>query len=205
MPPTRASEGGVSKPEVLSGGDDLSIVEKSDSKKIIEGALKKYYEPMEVWYLRSSIDKVRFIFPFLSASLIAHSAFFPSRPPQALRLDTPDTSSRPHLSSAPDDTFYLLKLVLYRLVASSSLPTLDRMVANISEIMERDFIGGIKRKMDGVYAGVRSAGAQNATSGGAGGSVKGVEAERMEREMRGTFVVSLSSLLHTIRHLGVDV
>lgn len=38
--------------------DDLSIVEESRSKKVIEGALKKFYEPMEVWYLRSSIDKV---------------------------------------------------------------------------------------------------------------------------------------------------
>jgi len=71
------------------------------------------------------------------------------------------------------------------------------MVANIAEIMERDFIGGIKRKMDGVYAGVRSAGAQNAMGGGGGGGAggggvgKGAEAERLEREMRGTFVVGL--------------
>jgi hypothetical protein len=110
--------------------------------------------------------------------------------PQALRLDTPDTTSKPHLSSAPDDTFYLLKVVLYRLVTSSSLPTLQRMIALVSEAIETDYLGGIKRKMDGVYTGVRNAGAALATQGG---QSKGGEAERMEREMRGSFVV-ISSL-----------
>lgn len=64
------------------------------------------------------------------------------------------------------------------------------MVANVAEIMERDFIGGVKRKMDGVYAGVRSATAASTTGGG--GTGKGAEAERLEKEMRGTFVVSPS-------------
>ncbi|KAL7411046.1 COG4 transport protein-domain-containing protein [Mrakia frigida] len=176
-PPSRglSSAGTVLKEIEGAEVDHLSIVEDSESKKLIEGALKKFYEPMEVWYLRSSIDK-------------------------ALRLDTPDTTSKPHLSSCPDDTFYLLKLILYRLVASSSLPTLEHMAANIAEIMERDYIGGIKRKMDGVYAGVRSAGAQNAVGGGAGGG-KGAEAERLEREMRGSFVIYANDLDVSAEHV----
>ena len=143
----------------------LSIVESSRSLACFQEVLRDYYEPMEVWFLRTSTDK-------------------------ALRLDTPDTSSRPHLSSAPDDVFYLLKLVLYRLVHSGSLPTLERMVVKVEEIVEDGFLGGIKRKMDGVYAGVRSAGLADAKSGSGGALAgKGTEADRLEREMRGTFLV----------------
>jgi hypothetical protein len=157
-------------PPAVRGEDDadvLSIVETSRSLACFQEVLRNYYEPMEVWFLRTSTDK-------------------------ALRLDTPDTSSRPHLSSAPDDVFYLLKLVLYRLVHSGSLPTLERMVAKVEEIVEDGFLGGIKRKMDGVYAGVRSAGLADAKSG-SGGTLagKGTEADRLEREMRGTFLVRL--------------
>lgn len=119
---------------------------------------------METWFLRTSTEK-------------------------ALRLDTPDTSSRPHLSSAPDDVFYLLKLVLYRLIHSSSLVTLERMVGKVEEIVEEGFLGGIKRKMDGVYAGVRSAGLADAKTGAG----KGTEGERLEKEMRGTFLVRSAS------------
>lgn len=154
------------KPAPEDAADVLSIVESSRSLACFAAVLRDYYEPMETWFLRSSTDK-------------------------ALRLDTADTSSRPHLSSAPDDVFYLLKLVLHRLVRAGSLDTLGRMVGKIDEIVEDGFLGGIKRKMDGVYAGVRSAGLADAKSGAGGaGAGRGTEAERLEREMRGTFLVS---------------
>lgn len=143
----------------------LKIVEESSSLKVFQAVLKEYYEPMETWFLRTSTEK-------------------------ALRLDTPDTSLRPHLSSAPDDVFYLLKLVLYRLIHSSSLVTLERMIVTVEEIVEEGFLGGIKRKMDGVYAGVRSAGLADAKIGAG----KGTEGERLEKEMRGTFLVRILSL-----------
>lgn len=36
-----------------------SIVDTSDGQRAIENMLRRYYEPMEEWYLRSSIEKVR--------------------------------------------------------------------------------------------------------------------------------------------------
>jgi conserved oligomeric Golgi complex subunit 4 len=36
----------------------LAIVDSSDGQRAIENMLRRYYEPMEEWYLRSSIEKV---------------------------------------------------------------------------------------------------------------------------------------------------
>ncbi len=36
----------------------LAIVDSSDGQRAIENMLKRYYEPMEEWYLRTSIEKV---------------------------------------------------------------------------------------------------------------------------------------------------
>jgi hypothetical protein len=37
----------------------LRLLDDSDSRRTIENMLKMYYEPLEAWYLRSSIEKVR--------------------------------------------------------------------------------------------------------------------------------------------------
>ncbi|CED83209.1 Golgi transport complex COD1 protein [Phaffia rhodozyma] len=161
-----------SLPPSQSSPDGTNLIETSGSQQLFHQSLQNVYEPLETFFLRHTTDK-------------------------ALRLSISDTSSRPHLSSAPDDTFYLLKSVLYRLIAGSSLSTLERMTARVAEVIEIDYLGGVKRKMDGVYAGVRSAGVTGATQGGTtggGGPKAGSEAERLEREMRGTFVVYANDL-----------
>ena len=38
--------------------DDMSILEQSGSQRAIENLLKVYYEPLEVWFLRMSVEKV---------------------------------------------------------------------------------------------------------------------------------------------------
>jgi hypothetical protein len=38
--------------------DIFSILETSETKKIIGELLNKYYAPLEVWYLRMTINKV---------------------------------------------------------------------------------------------------------------------------------------------------
>lgn len=159
-------------PPPLISSVDSNIVESSESQKLFQQTLRNIYEPLETFFLRNTTDK-------------------------ALRLSVPDTSSRPHLSSAPDDTFYLLKSVMYRLVAGSNVDMLERMVGRVAEVVEVDFLGGIKRKMDGVYAGVRSAGGGSAArgEGGGGGPKAGSEAERLEKEMRGLFVVRFLSFV----------
>lgn len=36
----------------------MDVIEQSGSQRAIENLLKVYYEPLELWYLRSSIEKV---------------------------------------------------------------------------------------------------------------------------------------------------
>jgi hypothetical protein len=111
-------------------------------------------------------------------------------------MDTPDLSSQPHISSTVDDTFYLLKLVLNRLVSTGNLATLTSMREKISSIIERDYLGVLQKKMDAVYSG---AGVGLGFGTGVGSSLAGLtgqgregERERRERDLRTSYGVSLS-------------
>ncbi|ORY88716.1 COG4 transport protein-domain-containing protein [Leucosporidium creatinivorum] len=66
--------------------DSLPIVEHSALGNTIAKHLKSAYAPMEIWYLRSSVEK-------------AH------------QMDELDPLSTPSLSSSLDDTFYILKKI----------------------------------------------------------------------------------------------
>ncbi|ORY33702.1 COG4 transport protein-domain-containing protein [Naematelia encephala] len=132
----------------------LDILDNSGSQKAIENLLRVYYEPLELFYLRTSIEK-------------AH------------RLDSPDTSSKPHISSILDDTFYLLKLVIRRVLSAGNLPTLRSMRLKVSDVVERDYIGVIRKKMDGVYS--------------LPAPERGGEKVR-EREQRSAFIIYLNDL-----------
>lgn len=109
----------------------LQLIETSKFRANLHKQLISVYEPLETWYLRSSVEK-------------AHN------------LDEADFSSRPFLSSSLDDAFFILKKVLLRVVTASSLPTHRRMCAEISTIMERDFSDILRRRMDSVWAGISS-------------------------------------------------
>lgn len=130
---------------------DMSVIDQSGSQRAIENLLKVYYEPLELWFLRISIEK-------------AH------------RLDSPETVSQPHLSSILDDTFYLLKLVVNRVLSIGSISTLTSMRYRIVEVLERDYLNVVRKKMEGVYA---STGGQDRT-----------ERERREKDQRSAFIVS---------------
>lgn len=131
---------------------DLDVVEQSDSQRAIENMLRTYYQPLELWYLRSSVEK-------------AH------------RLDLPDTSTKPHLSSILDDTFYLIKVVLQRVLSSGSLNALRALRENISTVLEKDYAAVLSKKMERVYAG------QPPTYDRA-------EKERREKDQKETYIVS---------------
>lgn len=77
-----------------------------------------------------------------------------------------------------DDTFYLLKLVLHRVISAGSFSTLKTMRSNISTIIERDYVNVLKRKMESVYAGA-APGAQTDRS----------EKERRDKDLRESFIV----------------
>lgn len=72
---------------------------------------------------------------------------------QAHCLDSPDPSSQPVISSMVDDTFYLIKLILNRILSCGSTSTLGSMRLKLAEVIERDVIGIVKRKMESVYSG----------------------------------------------------
>jgi hypothetical protein len=38
---------------------EMDVLEKSGSQRAIENLLKVYYEPLELWFLRTSVEKVR--------------------------------------------------------------------------------------------------------------------------------------------------
>ena len=128
---------------------DMSMIDQSGSQRAIENLLKVYYEPLEIWFLRISIEK-------------AH------------RLDSPETNSKPHLSSILDDTFYLLKLVINRVLSIGSISTIKSMRVSIAQVIERDYLGIIRKKMDGVYT---TTGQDRA------------ERERRERDQKSAFIV----------------
>lgn len=142
---------------------DMSVIDQSGSQRAIENLLKVYYEPLELWFFRISIEK-------------AH------------RLDSPETNSQPHLSSILDDTFYLLKLVVNRVLSIGSITTLKSMRCRIVEVIERDYLDVIRKKMDGVYI---SSGGQDRA-----------ERDRREKDQKAAFIVSLTPWLHTIRFSG---
>lgn len=95
---------------------------------------------------------------------------------QAHKIDTPDLTTQPHLSSILDDTFYLFKLVLSRLLSCGSLSTLKNMRRKIAEVIEKDYTDVIRRKMDNVHS-------------LAGGGDR-TERERREKDQREAFSVS---------------
>lgn len=139
--------------ESLKDDVDLDVVEQSGSQRAIENMLRTYYEPLELWYLRSSVEK-------------AH------------RLDMPDTSTKPHLSSILDDTFYLIKVVLNRVLSSGSMSALKAMREKISTVLEKDYAAVLSKKMERVYA-------QPAIYDRA-------EKERREKNQKETYIVSTS-------------
>lgn len=88
--------------------------------------MKSTYVPMEIWYLRNSLEK-------------------------AFRIDQPDTTSRPYTSSILDDAFYVIRTVLARILSTASLATLDEMTRAVRIAVEQDYIEVIVRKMETLW------------------------------------------------------
>jgi hypothetical protein len=108
---------------------------------------------------------------------------------QAHKMDTPDLSVEPHISSTVDDTFYLLKLVLNRLVSTGNLSILTSMRERISTIVERDYLGVLQKKMDAVYSGSGVVSGFGSSLAGLTNQGREVERERRERDLRTSFAV----------------
>ncbi|KAJ7694072.1 COG4 transport protein-domain-containing protein [Mycena rosella] len=145
------------------GSPEVSTLEATTSHCLFEDILVARYIPLELWYTRTTIDR-------------AH------------RLSSPDTSQSPVTTTTPDDVFYILKSVLSRLLSTGSVKTVEKMFEQLRDIMDRDYIGVIKKKLDDVYR----------TSGSSGPNARG---DKAERENRAAFIILLNDLDLSSSHL----
>ncbi|KAJ3726328.1 COG4 transport protein-domain-containing protein [Lentinula raphanica] len=138
-------------------------IESTGSQLVFDELLIKYYIPLEIWYVRAIIDK-------------AH------------RLSQLDSTQSATTTTTPDDVFYILKVVLLRLLSTGSLNAVERMIEQLRDVLEKDFAGVLKKKMDDVY---RSTGTSGQVARG----------EKADRENRLAFAVILNDLDVSSSHL----
>lgn len=101
---------------------------------------------------------------------------------QAHRLSSPDTLQTPITTTTPDDVFYILKSVTSRLLTTGSRSAVERTLQQLREVIDRDYASVIKRKMDEVYK-------------NSGPTPSNVRPDRIERENRISFIVSMKDLI----------
>ncbi|KAG5219426.1 COG4 transport protein-domain-containing protein [Salix suchowensis] len=96
----------------------------------------------------------------------------------------------PSSTTTPDDVFYVLKVVLSRSLSTGSLATVEKATSQLRDVMEQDYAGGIKKKLDDVYR-------PSASSGNRG--------ERAEAENRISFIAKrVIDVLERPRYINVS-
>ncbi|KAG8217409.1 COG4-domain-containing protein [Butyriboletus roseoflavus] len=152
---------GSSNPHVYSSLpiEPVALLDATSSQREFEDLLSSCYVPMEIWYIRAIIDK-------------------------AQHLASPDFSQIPATTTTPDDVFYILKTVYTRLLSTGSLGTLEQTTDLLKDILDHDFAGGIKKKLDDVYR-----------------IGTGVRTEKTEKESRTSFLVLLNDLDVSSSHM----
>ncbi|KDQ59403.1 hypothetical protein JAAARDRAFT_56419 [Jaapia argillacea MUCL 33604] len=141
--------------------EGFQAIESSACRQAFENLLRTYYIPLELWYTRTVIDKTH-------------------------RMSNSDFTVLPATTTTPDDAFYIFKTVLSRLLSTGSTATLGLMTELLRDVMDREYAGVIKRKLDDVYR-----------SGGAPGG----RPEKVERENRQAFIVLLNDLDVSAGHM----
>ncbi|GAA5924274.1 hypothetical protein JCM10213_004539 [Rhodosporidiobolus nylandii] len=157
---------------------DLEIVEGCELGKAIAKQLKDVYIPLEMWYLRSAVER-------------AH------------QMDEPDFSSAPFLSSSLDDIFFIVKKTLHRIVGTAHIDNLVATTKELRAVLERDVAEIWRTRMEAAFKDL-AAGSSGATSlvgvGGMGGMAqlggraREEERERKEKEARNTYIIYLNNL-----------
>lgn len=142
----------------------FQAVEASACKQLFEDVLGAYYLPLEIWYTYTTIEK-------------AH------------RLSALDTSTAYASTTAPDDVFYILKIVLQRVLSTGSAPAVAHATARLRDVLDVGHAGAIKRRLDDIYR------------GSGPGSAAAARGEKGERELRLAFIMSLNDLDVSSGHL----
>ncbi|GLB35270.1 putative COG4 transport protein [Lyophyllum shimeji] len=139
-----------------------AYIDSTESCRLFDWLIHTYYIPLEVWYTRSSIDR-------------AH------------RLSSTDLSQSSPVTTTPDDVFYILKIVISRLLSTGALKGVEATSEQLRDVMEQDYVGIIKKKLEDVY---RSAGASGPARG-----------DKADRENRVAFIIILNDLDISSSHL----
>lgn len=156
-------------PSGLSQSEGVGSLESSLSHRQFDDILMTYYVPLEIWYVRTIIDKVNGERRPMQLKLIAV---------QAHRLSSPDPSQSATTTTVPDDVFYVLKVVLSRVIATGSIHTVEKTFGLLLDAMDQDYAAVIKQKLDDVY--------RTASAAAVG------RADKSERDNRLAFIVRAS-------------
>ncbi|GAA5976610.1 hypothetical protein JCM10908_005566 [Rhodotorula pacifica] len=158
---------------------NLAVAEDSALGKAIGKQLNEVYLPLEVWYLRSAIERAHLV-------------------------DEPDLTSSPNVSSSLDDIFFIVKKVLHRVVSTSNIANLLIFNKELRIVLDQDVAEIWRARIEGAFKELAaSTSGQNSMAIGVGG-ISGVaaiagrgreeERERREKEARTTFIVYLNDL-----------
>ncbi|POV98015.1 hypothetical protein PSHT_14258 [Puccinia striiformis] len=115
---------------------------------------------------------------------------------KAHSADEMDLSGSPYLSSALDDTFYMTKKVMLRLMGIGNLKSVRVGLLKIQEIIQRDFGGVMKKRLENLSTNLSSG-----TSVGFGIKTS-EEKEKREKLVRNSSVVYLNNLSMASEYVG---
>ncbi|KAF8633700.1 hypothetical protein AX17_004358 [Amanita inopinata Kibby_2008] len=139
--------------------EDKFDITTSKSHQRFERLITTYYIPFEVWYLCRIIDK-------------AHL------------LSDPDCTQLPVTTTTPDDVFYVLKVIITRLLSMGSVVAAEQTLERLRDTMERQYLGTLKKKLDDIFANVTTS-----------------RTDKIERENRFSYIVTLNDLDMSESHL----
>lgn len=91
-------------------------------------------------------------------------------------MSSPDVSQIPVITTTPDDVFYILKSVISRMISTGSVLVVGQTLEQLREVVDKDYIGIIKKKLDDVYRNQNTPGSN-------------ARADKIERENRMSFTV----------------
>ncbi|KAF8733396.1 COG4Hypothetical protein, partial [Rhizoctonia solani] len=114
------------EPELSPHKKALEIVTQTGTHVRLGTLFESTYSPLETWHLRAALDR-------------AHVNSAPANPGS---MGTAQTST------TPDDAFFILHLTLSRSLSSGSVVCVKKTVKNVREVVERDLVGIVRRRME---------------------------------------------------------
>ncbi|CAE6388417.1 unnamed protein product [Rhizoctonia solani] len=104
----------------------INLVSQTGTQVRLGTLFESTYAPLETWHLRAALDR-------------AHVNAAPANPGSTGSAQT---------STTPDDAFFILHLTLSRALSSGSVVCVKKTVKNVRDVVERDLMGVIRRRME---------------------------------------------------------